>query len=297
MAIIIGSFNMYKFSYQRNDEIKKDLNMISKIIKTEKFGVVALQEVFNKGVVKDLICYLGSNWSYAWDQPRSRSNQAAEGYAFIWNTDIIDLAPTNDKLDNKAQPIIYQQYRIDKKQGQIRLSRDPFYARFTPKNNLRVEIRLINTHIRYTKDKEADIGEIRQRRNEYNVLIKSILESISNKRYGNNYVPYTVLLGDYNLSLTGSDRCEEYVAVHYGNKSCYARTVQDKLTTINKNNDGYSSNYDHFSYNEGNFEGIRARWSRVDAVAKYYGNDFEQYKKRVSDHLPIKLFIYLKDEG
>lgn len=297
MAIVIGSFNMYKFSYQRTDEIKKDLNMISKIIKTEKFGVVALQEVFNKGVVKDLICYLGSNWSYAWDQPRSRSNQAAEGYAFIWNTDIIDLAPTNDKLYNKVKPMIYQQYRIDKKLGQIRLSRDPFYARFTPKNNLRVEIRLINTHIRYTKDKEADIGEIRQRRNEYNVLIKSILESISNKRYGNNYVPYTVLLGDYNLSLTGSDRCEEYVAVHYGNKSCYARTVQDKLTTINKNNDGYSSNYDHFSYNEGNFEGVRARWSRVDAVAKYYGNDFEQYKKRVSDHLPIKLFVNLKDEG
>ena len=55
----------------------------------------------------------------------------------------------------------------------------------------------------------------------------------------------------------------------------------------------YSRNYDHFGYDENLKVKYKLKASRVDALYKYYNNDLEAYRKRISDHVPIKLEITL----
>ena len=86
MAYKIGSFNMFKFSFQSNNEIRKDMNILSRIIQDNKFDIIALQEVFSPNALDTLLGYLGRyEWDGVWDSPRSFSSIAAEGYGFIWN--------------------------------------------------------------------------------------------------------------------------------------------------------------------------------------------------------------------
>ena len=54
---------------------------------------------------------------------------------------------------------------------------------------------------------------------------------------------------------------------------------------------GYASNYDHFSYNEQQFEDIKIKYYRIDAVQKYKADDYKAYFDTVSDHVPIALEI------
>ena len=74
------------------EKIKKDLDKIANIISKEHFDIVAMQEVFDEKTMNMILQRLGRQWQGAWAKPNSRSAQAAEGYAFIWNTDRIMLA-------------------------------------------------------------------------------------------------------------------------------------------------------------------------------------------------------------
>ena len=77
------------------------------------------------------------------------------------------------------------------------------------------------------------------------------------------------------------------------------KTVQYELTTLKKRYDelddqeqfadrGYASNYDHFSYDEKRIgDVIYKKPRRIDAVRQYCKDDFEEYYKTVSDHIPI----------
>ena len=109
MGYKIGSFNMYKFqAYRSDDKIKKDLDSIANIISTEKFDIIAMQEVFDEKPMNMILARLGSHWQGAWGKPNSRSAQAAEGYAFIWNTDRIELAKSVTSSGTRIyQPRIY----------------------------------------------------------------------------------------------------------------------------------------------------------------------------------------------
>ena len=78
------------------------------------------------------------------------------------------------------------------------------------------------------------------------------------------------------------------------------KTVQYGLTTLKKkivgeseefDARGYASNYDHFSYNEQQFEDIKIKYYRIDAVQKYKADDYKAYFDTVSDHVPIALEI------
>lgn len=145
MGYKLGSFNMYKFqAYRSDDKIKKDLDNIANIISSEKFDIVAMQEILDETPMKMILNRLGKIWAGAWAKPNSRSVQASEGYAFIWNTNRVTLAESLMTSGKRVyQPRIYQQYRIDKSIGQKELVRDPFYARFKPINQ-NYEIRIIN---------------------------------------------------------------------------------------------------------------------------------------------------------
>lgn len=311
MGYKIGSFNMYKYqAYRSDDEIKKNLDIIANIIISEAFDIVALQEIFSKRAMENLLNRLGPNWIGSWDSPNSRTAQAAEGYAFIWNTRRIKLAESQTVSGKRTYyPRIYNQYRIDRGQSQKELIRNPYFARFNPINTF-FEIRLINVHIMFSGNKSdseelVSRSDAAMRRNEFDILAKSIYGKETDKRYGNNMPAYTIILGDYNLNLnrdwTKGPYVDEIIEITDEQAEKRVRTVQDQLTTLksrSRSNQGepvrgYANNYDHFSYDENRFSGVTVSSRKVDSVRKYTNDDFELHKKEVSDHVPILLDLDL----
>lgn len=314
MGYRLGSFNMYKFqAYRSDDKIKKDLDNIANIISSEKFDIVAMQEIFDEKPMNMILSRLGGKWKGAWAKPNSRSVQAAEGYAFIWNEDRIELATSVTASGRRTyQPRIYKQYKIDKKDGQKELVRNPFYGRFKPKYE-NIEIRIINTHIMFSnsgKDEHEEdviqLGDIAMRRNEYEILVKNIFMKENTWRYGNNLPAYTILMGDYNLNLkrdwTKGPYLEEVIEIDDGKHTYKIRTVQDQLTTIKNRSKlnpdepvrEYANNYDHFTYDEDRFSDLHPKVNKIDSVRTYCNDDFERHKKEISDHVPISIEIDLK---
>lgn len=308
MGYKIGSFNMFKYQvYRSDDEIRKDLDKIASIILSESFDIVALQEIFSELAMKNLLSRLGSNWTGCWDRPNSRIAQAAEGYAFIWNTKRIKLAESQTISGKRIYyPRIYNQYRIDYGQNQKELVRNPYFARFNPINTF-FEIRLINIHIMFSGNKDDNtilLSDSAMRKNEFDILVNSIYGKEADKRYGNNMPAYTIILGDYNLNLkrewTKGPYVDEIIEITEGQHVKRVRTIQDQLTTLKQTSNnsseqvrGYANNYDHFSYDENRFADVTVKSQKVDSVRKYCNDDFERHRKEVSDHVPISLNLEL----
>ena len=200
------------------------------------------------------------------------------------------------------------------------MRRQPYFARFTPQGipgGSSFEIRLLCVHT-FFGDDNSDDRIIRQ--NEINTLLTDIYPQVADWNFQNALPKYTVLLGDYNAELVTDDnklaveernayRRREKIKIPAviatdGQGDVYSdrygvtiKTVQDQLTTLKKkdNSDsadflerGYASNYDHFSYDESAIgHVIKNKPRRVDAVRKYCGDDFEEYFKTISDHIPI----------
>lgn len=182
----IMSFNIRQFSdnsafHKKGVDSKKDLDTIAKIVNDNNIDIIAIQEIRGKIAFKELIsaiaygyskdvtfktleqpstddnktlksvlmgddylaCYAGK-WQGRWTHPNSKWGSAIseEGYAFIWNTDKFEL-PTNERGD--VQPVI-------KHKKEAYFVRPPFYGRFRTKTKPPFEIRLLNTHILYTKN-------------------------------------------------------------------------------------------------------------------------------------------------
>lgn len=314
MAYKIGSFNMFKFSFQSDNEIRKDFNVLSRIIRDNKFDIIALQEVFSPNALGRLLNYLGRyEWDGVWDSPTSFSSIAAEGYGFIWNKRRMRLAVTTqpDGTKKTFRPHIYNQYRVDRRLGQTQLIRNPYYARFEPLDGSFCEIRLLNTHIMFSKgcstNQLLDIGAVVMRKREFDILTQALYNTISDKRYGNNRPAYTIILGDYNLNLRTSGAAgaflNEIVTVQDRGQIKRLITVQDKLTTLkaskaeNRDEFDYSywaNNYDHFTYDMDRFSSVSVVSSRINTVKDYCNDDYELHRKTVSDHVPIALKLNLK---
>jgi len=303
MSYVIGSFNMLKMNYRSDKEISKDYARIAQIIKNERFDIVALQEVFNEGAIKHLLLpALGpGEWDYVWASPEPFSSSSNEGYAYIWRKRRFRL------LNNNDNPQIYS--RIKSGVGSGAVIRPPFVARFTPSGLIggsNFELRLINTHIIFSKPSgvTAFISDSDLRRQELRILSEEVYRLVSSKRYGSFMPAYTILMGDYNLCLAGEgphfdriipiDKKRNLLSVQTEKTSLRTPTDEDDP---GDENEFYSKNYDHFSYESSLPQKMLLVDSRVEALGKYYQNDLEAYRREVSDHVPIKLVIDLKLNG
>ena len=77
------------------------------------------------------------------------------------------------------------------------------------------------------------------------------------------------------------------------------QTFQEGLTTLKRitpenekdyyKEQKYSNNFDHSTYDVNRFsgKGMKVVTKKIDAVRKYDGGDFVDYRKNVSDHIPI----------
>lgn len=303
MDYIIGSFNLYKLNLESNENVKKNYSRIAEIIDKENFDVIALQEITSKMALERLLMpELGTNeWDYAWQQPKPYSSYN-EGYAYIWRKRRLKL------VESASNPKILENYPI---------LRPPYYARFTPEGLIggsNFELRLINIHIAFGKPAGfyyIDTSE-NLRKFELNILAKDIYRRVSAKRYGNNLPAYTIALGDYNLCLAGpGPKIPEIISIE---KNRDFLTVQREKTTVKtpksvkqplddvghpidimqeSDTDFYSRNYDHFSYELTLLDKLELLDSRVDTLKNHYGNNLVEYRKEVSDHVPIKLVLSL----
>ena len=300
MSYKIGSFNMYKLNFRSDREIKKDFELIARIIRDENFDVVAMQEVFTPHAMEEIVRYLGpKRWRYSWEAPISRTAQSAEGYAFLWRTGTngLVLNETNDKNGYaRKNPRILNEYSCNHNHSKV-LIRPPYYASFYTKNCF-AEIRIINAHIHFGSNSTIDKE---RRREEFRLMANNMYERLSQRPDGHNRAIYTIILGDYNLNLRGSCTSGPYmndaINILYKGREETLLTVQNELTTLKRKedenfdeddpNNGYSQNYDHCSYGMNRFSGVNIRALKIDAVKKYTENNFARFKREVSDHVPI----------
>jgi len=298
MSYRIGSFNCLNFGRAS----QKDLQVFVDIIQRERFDIVALQEIKGKKALDMILNRLGLSWQGMAD------DGYVNDYAFIWNTNRIRLAESEEGTRKKTyQPRIYKQYKVDRKSGQRDLIRDPYYARFYPTGGGApfIEIRIMNCHLRFTKgDSEVPFGAIQMRKNEFDVLTKAIYAKEADKRYGTNRPAYLIMLGDYNLnlpsSLAGAPYLLETFEIDDGKCKKQIKTLQNNLTTLKKElynekkEDNFANNYDHFTIDEIRFKDVTVQCRKVDAIKKYCDEDYERYKKEVSDHLPISMDLNIR---
>lgn len=315
----------------------RDLSTIARIIREENFDVVALQEVLSQGKAftapdyakKSILMELGSDWDFAWADAQAENDPRHEGFAFVWKKSRLRLCSAKVETPyGETERIFYP--RICKVNHEDMLRR-PYYGRFTSNGipgGANVEFRLICVHTFYGKADNLAEREIRQ--HELDVLMKDIYPQITDRRYGDPMVAYTILLGDYNAELwtkesrkwqeplkqqrggkipaiMKTDEDGVVISNRYGGRAI--KTVQDQLTTLKSKSDesedeefdtaGYSYSYDHFSYEEEKFKDVKIRVKRLtSAVNQYckcdsndYETDFEKYYKTVSDHIPIMMEI------
>lgn len=296
----IGSFNCLNLGMGASKEIQ----LFADIILNEGFDIIALQEVKGQNVLNRIINRLPSYWKGIADD-----DATVNDYAFIWNTRRFKLATTEEiGVSREYAPRIYKQYKVDKKAGQKDLVRKPFFARFFPVGGAApyIEIRIINTHIRFSKGKsdssedENSIGAVAMRRNEFDVLTKAIYAKEADKRYGNNRPSYTILLGDYNLNAPSSVAKSPYLIESFeiedtaGSRKIIT-TIQSELSTIKKDSENsgeiFVNNYDHFTFDASRFDDVVVSCSRINTVDKYCNGNAEKHIQDISDHIPVAMDI------
>lgn len=325
MNVKISSFNCRNFG--RSAVLKDRHSYIAKLILEEKFGIIALQEIKGQIYVDCILSKLNLGSAGKW-KGRADNDSAANDYAFIWNSERIIL-PKTRLLNGSVRtyfPHVYKQYERDPELGMIGFARPPFYGRFqTNSRGLpNIEIRLINTHIRYGKgrdgeEKAPNTSDIAFRRYELNALTRNIYYYVSDKVYGrregysNPMTAYTLLLGDYNMNLERSGAgspsmgfLEKIEISRKGGKDdMVIVTGQSGLTTLKKTSVDdknetdrqiFANNYDHFSYDENRFDRVSKRIERIDTVKRYCKNDPEKHNEEISDHIPIKMTLAIRED-
>ena len=257
----------------------------------------------------------GNRWGVEVSSDVSRTvDSRDEQFAYIWNKQRVKLVETKMSREKRVfQPHAINAYNREINVDESQFVRIPYYARFEPVGSGYFEFRLVNVHLYFGSNSTS---EIERRQQEYKVLTQEVFPKISANRYGNNKQAITVVMGDYNLNIEkprgeAEKRINKqtYIATvyEYQDGRTYQRieTVQDELTTL-KNpetdenvekddnpNRGYSQNYDHFTIDTNYMkeQGISCNYRRIDAVRKYYGDDFEAYRRLISDHVPIVIDI------
>jgi endonuclease/exonuclease/phosphatase family metal-dependent hydrolase len=281
----IGSFNTHFFSGVG----KHNLDTFAKIVCDESLDIIALQEITREEALTSLLRRLPQYWKGKQKSPPSfkpeeddttleegevqskERKHSSLGYAFLWNTNRFR------ECSKDKEPEIFNHI----KKGT--LARTPYYGRFTPSElpgGAFFEIRLINIHLWWGSNNAVDVG---LRLKEYEIVTGDVHTYVSKHRYGNNMPAYTIIMGDYNLTLPflGKNIIQkENIAVI---------TEQSDPTTLSKK--CFVNDYDHFSYDINRFSesGITVNISRINSVENYCGNDFEKHKLNVSDHVPIKI--------
>lgn len=210
MQFKIGSFNMLNWGFSS----KKDFEKIAEIIIEEKLDVVALQEILSEGKgilrmqeeLQQCVKYNLYDWDSRWDYPRESTDpdktskdRRGEGYAYLWNKKRFKLVEYSKMGKIRIfDPRIINSLSNDVNVDCSFFARTPYYIRLQPIYGGFFELRLVNVHIHYGDKSKS---EIEKRKIEFDTIVRHIYPEISQHRYGQNRVAYTIAMGDYNLNI------------------------------------------------------------------------------------------------
>ncbi len=302
MEYKIGSFNMKNWTANVNSDARKDFEKIARIIVEEELDVVGLQEILSEGKgVKDFVNRELYGWDVCWDIPTESRNpdkmqetkdRRGEGYAYLWNKRKFKLL--EDTKFGEPRIVSRSDVRCIDDSTFVRA---PYYIRLQPLYGGFFELRFLNIHI-LSKGPNNNDKVIEKRIKEFEALIQCVY-SVSQRRYGQNRVAYTVAMGDYNLNIfnpnvqTKDKKCvlTEIYSYQEGRRNIHIHTVQEQLTTLKQMEDGFANNFDHFTYSPELSGFVKVSFEAIDAVNKYCDGDFSYYDKHISDHLPIVMTI------
>ena len=305
---IIGSFNLRDFNFSNKtnegEDIKRDFGKIAEIIAMENFDVIALQEVNSREAVGYLVSelnkkYKSSDKEYDFkvgeDMPRPSGSKDIEQLGFIWNTKRLRLS----KVKNNYNPRYYQSNVTSK------MLRAPYYGRFTGRGMLggsNFELRLINVHLFFGSTRAEDM---KKRKDEFIAMVNDIMPRIIDHQDitedGEFLQPYTFLMGDYNLEIQHIYKIE--TVLKFRGKRREINTVQEEKSSLKTAVDQsfieecYSSNYDHFTYENELDSKLILIPQRIEALSKYFQDKItpvdklSSYREKVSDHAPVKLTV------
>jgi hypothetical protein len=200
--------------------------------------------------------------------------------------------------------------------------------------NGRFEFRLINVHIAFSvpvrmKHEDdplykPDVKDQELREDELKRLLDTVYTRWDKKQYDVNQqdrnarplVPYTFLLGDYNLNLQQSTAKGSKIPKNLEiriNGDMEIVTVNEALTTLKQKpgnaeeakkreidrDANLANNYDHFSYDRVKLSRHQIDKPQVGVIYAFEQykstgsgqTKYDQYREQVSDHLPILLTI------
>jgi hypothetical protein len=283
-------------------------------------------------LTREVYGYCTSTWEGRWAKPVSKySDRAAEGYAFIWKRSRIKLV-TNYEGES-FEPRIGFNLRHGKLVRSPFVGRFmPINARYEFRIiNMHFAWGKPISPMGQDVEEAADETSKALREQELQTIFDTVYTSLEKQHYDVNNIdknarplsPYTFLLGDYNLNLPGkgigAKMSKELSEYECGNLKII--TVNGELTTLKKvpkdaekakklRNDPnpqnhLANNYDHFSYDRNRLVENEVAEPVVFVVPAYeeyknnkvdYQQQFDDYREKVSDHLPVVLDIDIREK-
>lgn len=173
--------------------------------------------------------------------------------------------------------------------------RPPLIACFKPNDffgSLLHEIRVINTHTQWKKGRSDDRSSKQIRLEEMRFIQGHLHNAVNTLRTGSFNTVYTVIAGDFNLSIDELAPIYTDVTKLFGNHRM--KTIQEEASTCkwDKEQEMFSrrSNYDHFAYDANRIDELVPGGAKPININK---DNFliGEEEGPVSDHVPIKMTL------
>ena len=225
---------------------------VARMLKGSGAHIVALQEVRYAETVTNLCKELGWKWFCA------SAPVVSEGcvqFAFLWDRSRCSL------IQDSHNPTLWPEPEVGA------FHRPPFVIGLRETSNGR-SYWLIDVHLYFGNTSKAAVAE---RKAELRSLERTY--TIFEKRVPKVYV---AILGDFNLPL-GEIQAENLTFKAY----------QSSKTTLAREGKRYSQSYDHFAFNDRFREDLHPAFRSLNVISRFFRNDFDLYRKTVSDHIPI----------
>lgn len=197
-----------------------------------------------------------------------------------------DEYPTGEEQN---QPSIAEVRRQVIEHFKSALARPPLVGCFRPVGGFSfrpLEIRIINTHIRFS-------GLVDKRLDEFKQLAGRMYTAINTLRTGSFNTVYTLLMGDYNLSAERLNLLQQNPCFLNSCENHQMETVQTQKTTLRRYDESiadqpegescYSKSYDHFSYDGRRVGPLASQARRINYET------FKIHRTEISDHVPVVL--------
>ncbi|GHV63464.1 hypothetical protein AGMMS49587_13570 [Spirochaetia bacterium] len=292
----MGDFKIGSFNCLHGSVVKEDIcpttgetcnQTLAKIIRLKQIDIIALQEynAANKFAESKWKMLLGGKWNIL---PCDYSSS----FAILYNHDkFTHIKYDEDDMCSRQYRNIINKVKSNGYGGELQWK--PQIICFRPKNEQKIEIRIINAHIRFSEkrpeQKFVHIPEAQliTRKNEFDIMV-SIYDDVNFLMFNGSV--YTLMAGDFNMEQSHiepflREKNNLLSKLHIKRRATLGlKQLQKSSLHEKKQLDYFNASYDHFIVNS---EIGTADSFRFDTVKQYFTSDNEKHYSEFSDHVPI----------